>query len=103
MGPRPGNTAVNKELVAFTEDIKDALALQSNTVRSVPGDTLDADEFHGFHLAFTATRGKDLCQLRITTYISEGKLIFESKARWGSVIDEMEMLRQINENLVSPW
>merc|ERR1712137_1012902 len=55
-------------------------------------------------LSFTATVGvgtvSAACQLRFNVFQFEGLLIVESQRRWGSAIEEMLMLKYMNDGLV---
>eukprot|EP00930_Biecheleria_cincta_P069954 TRINITY_DN57627_c0_g1_i1.p1 TRINITY_DN57627_c0_g1~~TRINITY_DN57627_c0_g1_i1.p1 ORF type:complete len:702 (+),score=127.80 TRINITY_DN57627_c0_g1_i1:52-2157(+) len=53
--------------------------------------------------SFTVTMGNQICQLRVSVFCAEGKLVIESRRLWGSSVEELLMLQGMNDDLVSTW
>lgn len=100
--PRDGG-AEKEEIAAFTSSISDAFSAAGYRVEKV-SNVIDAKNFEN-SAAFTVTmgRGTELCQLRISTFTMDHKLVVQSRRLWGSSVEELLMLQQMNNDLVKTW
>ena len=81
-----------EEIAAFTSNISGAFFAAGYKVEKV-SNVVDAKNFEN-SAAFTVTMGMgtELCQLRISTFTMEHKLVVQSRRLWGSSVEEMLML-----------
>ena len=98
--PRDGG-AEKEEIAAFTSSISDAFSAAGYRVEKV-SNVIDAKNFEN-SAAFTVTmgRGTELCQLRISTFTMDHKLVVQSRRLWGSSVEELLMLLVLNCESVS--
>merc|ERR1711924_472131 len=103
-GPRPEHSANDEEVEALTCCIKASMKAADYSVEEASAEAVaKAKEEDGRnHIIFTVT-GKDSCQIRLDAYIAEEKICVESKIRWGSAIEELLMLKHLNEEVAASW
>ena len=86
------NLSEDEEIESFTSNISSAFTNASYKVEKV-SNVIDAKNFEN-SAAFTVTMGMgtELCQLRISTFTMENKLVVQSRRLWGSSVEELLML-----------
>ncbi|CAJ1383920.1 unnamed protein product, partial [Effrenium voratum] len=89
---------LKEEIAAFTSQVTDAFKSAGYKVDCV-SNAVDSLNFAN-STAFTVNMGNQLCQLRVTTFTLEDKLVVQSRRLWGSSVEELLMLQQMNNDLV---
>ena len=81
-----------EEIATFTSNISNAFTTAGYKVEKV-SNVIDAKNFENA-AAFTVTMGMgtELCQLRISTFTMDHKLVVQSRRLWGSSVEELLML-----------
>eukprot|EP00931_Biecheleriopsis_adriatica_P024489 TRINITY_DN15245_c0_g1_i1.p1 TRINITY_DN15245_c0_g1~~TRINITY_DN15245_c0_g1_i1.p1 ORF type:complete len:454 (-),score=108.21 TRINITY_DN15245_c0_g1_i1:149-1510(-) len=74
----------------------------TSKVEAEAGESDEEDEPEDV-ISFTVSMASNLCQLRVNVFMMDGKLILESRRLWGSSIEELLMLQEMNNDLVGVW
>ena len=99
--PRDNGSSLEEEVAAFTAQVSKAFQSAGYAVESV-SNSVDAKNYD-HSSAFTVNMGSQLCRLRISTFTLDEKLVVQSRRLWGSSVEEMLMLQQMNNDLVQVW
>lgn len=97
----PQKSSVEDEIAAFTEHVSNAFKAAGYAVESV-SNAVDAKNYE-HSTAFTVNMGSQLCRLQVSTFTLEDKLVIQSRRLWGSSVEELLMLQEMNNNLVEKW
>lgn len=99
--PRQSSTSLQDEIKQFTEAVSKAFKSAGYGVEAVDS-SVDAKNYEN-STAFTVSMGSHLCRLRVSTFTLEDKLLVQSRRLWGSSVEELLMLQQMNNDLVEIW
>lgn len=99
--PRQSSTSLQDEIKQFTEAVSKAFKSAGYGVEAVDS-SVDAKNYEN-STAFTVSMGSHLCRLRVNTFTLEDKLLVQSRRLWGSSVEELLMLQQMNNDLVEIW
>mmetsp|Transcript_33761 Transcript_33761/g.78027 ORF Transcript_33761/g.78027 Transcript_33761/m.78027 type:complete len:658 (+) Transcript_33761:46-2019(+) len=97
------NLAEADEIATFQSQVSGAFTSAGYRVETI-SDVIDAKNFEN-STSFTVTMGigTELCQLRVSTFTMSHKLVVQSRRLWGSSVEELLMLQQMNDELVKVW
>ncbi|CAK9003042.1 unnamed protein product [Durusdinium trenchii] len=98
---RQNGSTLEQEIAEFTSQVSKAFTSAGYAVESV-SNAVDAKNYENSS-AFTVNMGSQLCRLRVSTFTLEEKLIVQSRRLWGSSVEELLMLQQMNNDLVEIW
>jgi len=110
--PRPGHVANEEECKDLARHIKDAAQKKMYTIEDVSEETeKEIERATGFRqvcfsvgmLEKSSTEGKELCHVRCNVFSFEEAVVLETKVVWGSIIEEMEMLKNMNDAIHKVW
>ena len=99
--PRQNGSSLQEEIAQFTESVSNAFKSAGYAVEMVD-NAVDAKNYENYS-AFTVNMGSQLCRLRVSTFTVEDKLLVQSRRLWGSSVEELLMLQQMNNDLVEIW